>query len=83
MKNLIIAAIALIAVLCSFTYSNREGGKIKADAEQMEKLHYCGHTYICYRFYATNFWSQDLMVLAAPQSFITPTANVKKRNSTI
>ena len=57
-KKLTIAAIALIAVLCSFTYSNREGGKIKADAEQMETLHYRGHTYICYRFYRQSNWSQ-------------------------
>ena len=56
-KKIAIAAIALITVLCSFKYSNREGGKIKQDAEQMEKLHYCGHTYICYRFYATNLWA--------------------------
>lgn len=49
-KKLTIAAIALIVVLCSFKYSNREGGQIKRDVEQMEKLHYCRHTYICYRF---------------------------------
>lgn len=46
-----------VAILCSFTYSNREGGQIKQDAEQMEKLHYCGHSYICYRFYCRDYKS--------------------------
>lgn len=56
--TLIIAAIALIAVLCSFKYSNREGGEIKCDGQQMEKLYYCGHSYICYRFYAKSNFSK-------------------------
>lgn len=51
------AVIALIMVLCSFKYSNREGGEIRQDAEQIEKLHYCGHTYICYRFYRHSYKS--------------------------
>lgn len=44
-------AIAAILILCGFNYSNREGGKIPVDAEQMEILHFHGHTYVCYRFY--------------------------------
>ena len=44
-------ALAVILILCGFTYSNREGGEIPINAEQMEILHFHGHTYVCYRFY--------------------------------
>lgn len=42
-------AIAAIIILCGFKYSNREGNDFESQ-EQMETLHYRGHTYICYRF---------------------------------
>lgn len=46
-------ALALIgvAVLMSFTYSNKEGGDIPTDSEQMRILHFHGHRYVCYRYY--------------------------------
>lgn len=49
-KHYLVALVAIIA-LCSFTYSNKEGGEIPADAGQMRTLHYRGHSYVCYRFY--------------------------------
>lgn len=44
-------AFAAIALLCSFKYSNREGNEIPSDGQQIEILHFHGHTYVCYRFY--------------------------------
>lgn len=49
-KHYLIALVAIIA-LCSFTYSNKEGGNIPTDGEQMRTLYYRGHSYICYRFF--------------------------------
>ncbi|MDE6410038.1 MAG: hypothetical protein K2K81_07335 [Muribaculaceae bacterium] len=43
-------ALAVIVILCGFKYSNRECNTIYGQ-EQMETLHYHGHTYICYKFY--------------------------------
>lgn len=43
-------ALAAIVILCGFKYSNREGKEIPGD-QQMEILHFHGHTYVCYRFY--------------------------------
>lgn len=44
-------AIAAILILCGFKYSNREGDNIPSDGQQMEILHFHGHSYVCYRFY--------------------------------
>lgn len=44
-------AIAAILILCGFKYSNREGSEIPSDGQQMEILHFHGHSYVCYRFY--------------------------------
>ena len=41
-------ALVLAAILCSFTYSRKEGAAIEAQ-ELMRTLHYNGHRYICYR----------------------------------
>ena len=47
-----------VIVLCSgFKYSNREGNEIPGD-QQMEILHFHGHTYVCYRFYNKDNWSK-------------------------
>ena len=43
-------AIAAIVILCSFKYSNREGANIPGE-QQMEILHFHGHTYVCSRMY--------------------------------
>lgn len=48
-------AIAAILILCGFKYSNREGSEIPSDGQQMEILHFHGHSYVCYRFYHTQF----------------------------
>lgn len=50
-KKHYLIAIAVIIALCSFTYSNKEGGNIPTDSEQMRTLYYRGHSYICYRFF--------------------------------
>ncbi len=47
----ILIAIAAIILFCGFKYSNREGSEIPSDGQQMEILHFNGHTYVCYRFY--------------------------------
>ena len=55
MKNkikLALVAIAAVTILCGFKYSNREGSDIPCDGQQMEILHFHGHTYVCYRFYS-------------------------------
>lgn len=53
MKYKVIAlALALVAILCSFTYSNKEGKEMNYPTEQMQTLYYKGHSYICYRTYA-------------------------------
>lgn len=44
-------AIAAILILCGFKYSNREGGEIPSDGQQMEILYFHGHSYVCYRMY--------------------------------
>lgn len=53
MKKLTKAIVALLAVvvLCGFSYSNKEGGNIPTDGEQMRILHFHGHRYVCYRYY--------------------------------
>ena len=51
-------AFAAVMIFCSFKYSNREGSEINCD-EQMETLHYRGHTYICYRFKGKGGWSNS------------------------
>lgn len=48
-------AIAVILILCSFKYSNREGDNIPSDGQQMEILYFHGHSYVCYRFYENGF----------------------------
>ena len=48
---LILLALVIVGVLCSFKYSNREGGEIPFDGQQMEILYFHGHSYVCYRFY--------------------------------
>ena len=48
-------ALAAVVVLCGFKYSNREGNEIPSDGQQMEILHFHGHSYVCYRFYYTAF----------------------------
>ncbi len=47
----ILIAIAAIMLFCGFKYSNREGQEIPLDGQQMEILHFHGHSYVCYRFY--------------------------------
>ena len=44
-------ALVAILMLCGFKYSNREGSEIPSDGQQMEILHFHGHSYVCYRFY--------------------------------
>ena len=44
-------AFAAVMIFCGFKYSNREGSDIPGK-QQMEILHYHGHTYVCYRFYS-------------------------------
>lgn len=44
-------AFVILLVLCGFQYSNREGDEIPYDGQQMEILHFNGHSYVCYRFY--------------------------------
>ncbi|MDE6246661.1 MAG: hypothetical protein K2M41_02310 [Muribaculaceae bacterium] len=54
MKNkikLTLIAFAAVMIFCGFKYSNREGNAIPSDGQQMEILHFHGHTYVCYRFY--------------------------------
>ena len=53
MKHLttILAAVLCAVCLSGFTYSNKEGGNIPTDSEQMRILHFHGHQYVCYRFY--------------------------------
>ena len=46
-------ALAAVLVLCGFKYSNQEGESIPGK-QQMEILHYHGHTYVCYRIYYNN-----------------------------
>ncbi len=48
---LIAAAILGAALLCGFTYSQKEGGKIWDATEQVQTISYKGHSYICYRTY--------------------------------
>ena len=50
---LILLALVIIGVLCSFKYSNREGNDIPGK-QQMEILYFHGHSYVCYRFYKAN-----------------------------
>lgn len=47
-------AISAILILCGFKYSNREGGEIPSDGQQMEILYFHGHSYVCYRFYLSS-----------------------------
>ncbi|MBD5583792.1 MAG: hypothetical protein HDQ88_01795 [Clostridia bacterium] len=47
---LILLALVIVGVLCSFKYSNREGANIPGE-QQMEILYFQGHSYVCYRFY--------------------------------
>ena len=49
--NLALVAFAAVMIFCGFKYSNREGNEIPSDGQQMEILHFHGHTYVCYRFY--------------------------------
>ena len=49
-------ALAAILMLCGFKYSNREGANIPGE-QQMEILHFHGHSYVCYRFYKQNYKS--------------------------
>ncbi|MDE7440922.1 MAG: hypothetical protein K2M69_01995 [Muribaculaceae bacterium] len=49
--NLALMAFVVVMIFCDFKYSNREGSEIPVDGQQMEILHYHGHTYVCYRFY--------------------------------
>ena len=49
--NLALVAIIAVVIFCGFKYSNREGSTIPSDGQQMEILHFHGHTYVCYRFY--------------------------------
>lgn len=61
MKNKIkLAFVAFTAVMifCGFKYSNREGNDIPGK-QQMEILHYHGHTYVCYRFYNKSSWVNE------------------------
>ena len=51
-------AIAAILILCGFKYSNREGGEIPSDGQQMEILYFHGHSYVCYRFYQKKDWNK-------------------------
>ena len=58
MKNkikLTLVALVTVAVLCGFKYSNCEGNEIPSDGQQMEILHFNGHTYVCYRFYEKEY----------------------------
>ena len=50
---LILLALVIVGVLCSFKYSNREGANIPGE-QQMEILYFHGHSYVCYRFYKSN-----------------------------
>ena len=52
---LILLALLVVGVLCSFKYSNREGGEIPSDGQQMEILYFHGHSYVCYRFYKYDY----------------------------
>ena len=47
-------ALGAILILCGFKYSNREGNEIPSDGQQMEILHFHGHSYVCYRFYESS-----------------------------
>lgn len=47
-QKIIALALLCLVILCSFTYSRKEGAEIKG-AEQMRTIHYNGHRYICYR----------------------------------
>ena len=49
-KQLILFALVIVGVLCSFKYSSREGANIPGE-QQMEILYFHGHSYVCYRFY--------------------------------
>lgn len=53
------ALLAFVAIIffCGFKYSNREGQEIPSDGQQMEILHFHGHSYVCYRFYKQNYKS--------------------------
>lgn len=55
--NLALVAIIAVVIFCGFKYSNREGNEIPADGQQMEILHFHGHTYVCYRFYEQRYKS--------------------------
>ena len=56
-KKILIASsiIAAILILCSFKYTNREGTEIPLEGQQMQILHFHGHSYVCYRFYNKKF----------------------------
>lgn len=54
--KLALVAIAAVMILCGFKYSNREGNDIPGK-QQMEILHFHGHTYVCYRFYERDYGS--------------------------
>lgn len=59
MKNkikLALVAFTAVTILCGFKYSNREGSAIPCDGQQMEILHFHGHSYVCYRFYEKSNW---------------------------
>ena len=51
---LILLALVIVGVLCSFKYSNREGANIPGK-QQMEILYFHGHSYVCYRFYKQDY----------------------------
>lgn len=48
-------AFVVVMIFCDFKYSNREGANISGE-QQMEILHFHGHSYVCYRFYEKD-WS--------------------------
>ena len=56
--NLALMAFAAVMIFCGFKYSNREGNDISGK-QQMEILHYHGHTYVCYRFYNKSSWANS------------------------
>lgn len=51
--KVIALALFCVAILCSFTYSSKEGdvqrGSYAPSKEDMRILHYRGHRYVCYR----------------------------------
>lgn len=50
-KIIIAIAFLCLVILCSFTYSHKEGNKMTYATEQMQTLYYKEHSYICYRTY--------------------------------